>query len=248
MFAIILNEAKKLIRSPKRLLQIFYPRRWRQFFGILFFSARTGDRWKPVEGENQFKKREYISYGQYLRHQQAKSQYLDLTDYDINYRRQLKERLRDLPFMKRGGSVLCLGARQGTEVKAFHDMGCFAVGIDLNPGKENQFVVHGDFHHLQFPAESADIVFTNSFDHAFDAKKLIAEITRVLKRDGVLVIEAIHGDEEKTSPDYYASFWWKRVDDLVALLAQHGCQLIHRGAFVEPWSGDQICFRKSVKP
>ena len=246
MFGIIWDELGKLIRSPRRCLQLFYPRRWRQFFAILFFNARGGDRWKPVEGEDQFKQREYVSYEQYLRHQQAKFQYLDLTDYDINYRRRLKERLRDLPCIKRGASVLCLGARQGTEVKAFHDLGCFAVGLDLNPGKANRFVVHGDFHNLQFPAESADVVFTNSLDHAYDPKKLLAEITRVLKRDGVLLIEAIHGEDEKTAPDHYASFWWKRVDDLVALLAQHGYRLTHRSAFMEPWSGDQLCFTRST--
>ena len=75
--------------------------------------------------------------------------------------------------MKKAASVLCLGARQGTEVKAFLDLGCFAVRIDLEPGAENQFVVQGDFHDLKFPTESVDIVFTNSLDHAFDPKKMI---------------------------------------------------------------------------
>ena len=47
-------------------------------------------------------------------------------------------------------TVLCLAARIGTEVKAFLDLGCFAIGIDLNPGTDNRYVVHGDFHDLQF--------------------------------------------------------------------------------------------------
>ena len=153
--------------------------------------------------------------------------------------------MQSLSFLKKNASVLCLGARQGTEVKAFHDLGCFAVGIDLCPGKENKFVLYGDFHDLQFPAESADVIFTNSLDHVFDPQKMIGEITRVLKPDGVLVIEAIHGEAQSTAPDHYASFWWQRVDDLVALLARHNFKPIQRVPFSEPWPGEQICFVKT---
>ncbi len=211
------------------------------------FNARTGDRWKTAADEKQFRQRDYSSYEQYVRHQQSKFKYLDLSDYDRNYRRQLNERLQSLSCLKKGASVLCLGARQGTEVKAFLDLGCFAVGIDLCPGKENKFVLYGDFHDLQFPAESADVIFTNSLDHLFDAKKMLGEVARVLKPDGVLIIEAIHGEAQATAPDHYASFWWQRVDDLVALLARHNFKPLQRTPFSEPWPGEQICFVKTLK-
>lgn len=150
--------------------------------------------------------------------------------------------------LKKGSNVLCLGARQGTEVKAFLDLGCFAVGIDLCPGKENKFVLFGDFHDLQFPAESADVIFTNSLDHLFDAKKLLDEITRVLKPGGILIIEAIHGEAQSTAPDHYASFWWQRVDDLIALFSRHNFKPIHRTPFSTPWPGEQICFVRTPIP
>jgi len=248
-FGIIFEEAGKMARTPKRALEIFRPRRWRQFFSILLFNARSGNRWKSAPGNQPFKQREYASYEQYVRHQQSKFPHLDLADYDVQYRRQLKERLQKLPFVRRGAAVLCLGARQGTEVKAFHDLGCFAVGIDLNPGAENQWVLHGDFHQLAFPGESTDIVFTNSFDHVFDAEKMIGEIRRVLKPGAALIIEAIRGEAEASAPDHYASFWWGRVEDLVALLSQHGFQLGQRVSFQQPWPGEQICFSKGpIKP
>jgi SAM-dependent methyltransferase len=79
-----------------------------------------------------------------------------------------------------------LGARFGTEVKAFHDLGSFAVGIDVRTGERNKFVLQGDFHDIQFPAATVDIVFTNSLDHAFDFEKVIQEIRRVLKPSGTL--------------------------------------------------------------
>lgn len=244
MFDVILNEARKIARKPRRLMEALRPRRWRQFFSILTFNARAGNRWKTESNNAPFKRREYATYEQYLRHQQSKLQYLDLADYDVNYRRQLGARLQNLPGLQRGATVLCLGARQGTEVKAFHDVGCFAVGLDLNPGPENKFVLHGDFHQVQFPAESVDIIFTNSFDHVFDAEKLIGEIRRLLKPGGRLIIEAIAGEAQASAPDHYASFWWQHVNDLADLLSKHGFAVERRTAFTEPWPGEQLCLRK----
>jgi SAM-dependent methyltransferase len=243
MFNVLLDEAKKIVRNPKRLGQALHLRRWRQLFSILRFNARTGNRWKTTADASQFKQREYSCYEEYVRHQQSKFGHLDLTEYDRTYREQLRDRLRRLTGLKHGANVLCLGARQGTEVKAFHDLGCFAVGLDLNPGKENKFVLPGDFHDVQFPPASVDVIFTNSFDHTFDPKKLIGEITRLLKPDGALIIEAIQGEAENSSPDYYASFWWKKIDDLVALLARYNFKVSQRTPFAQPWPGEQLCFR-----
>lgn len=239
---LIRDELKKVGRSPGRWREIFRPRRWRQFFSILLFQRRAGNRWKNSPKTPALKQREYASYGQYVAHQQSKFQYLDLAGYDAKYRSVLKERLEKLAFVKRGANVLCLGARQGTEVKAFLDLGCFAVGLDLNPGANNPLVLQGDFHHTPFASESVDVVFTNSFDHAFDAEKLLAEIKRLLKPRGALIIEASRGEAESSAPDAYASFWWQRVDDLVALLDAHGFKPVRRVSFNEPWPGEQICF------
>lgn len=242
MPGIIQDEAKKLARTPGRWRELFHPRRWRQFFSVLFFNARAGG-WKTVAGAEQFKQRQYASYEEYVRHQQSKLQYLDLAEYDRKYRQLLGERLRKISAVKKGASVLCLGARQGTEVAAFQDAGCFAVGVDLNPGANNPLVLYGDFHDLQFPAQSVDIIFTNSLDHAFDLKKLIAGITRVLKPGGMLIIEAIRGSGEKSAPDHYASLWWNKTEDLVAAFEQNGFKVAQRESFSEPWPGMQICFK-----
>jgi SAM-dependent methyltransferase len=242
MPGIIRDETKKLARTPGRWRELFHPRRWRQFFSVLFFNARAGG-WKTVPGAEQFQQRQYASYEEYVRHQQSKLQYLDLAEYDRKYRQLLGGRLRKILAVKKGASVLCLGARQGTEVAAFQDLGCFAVGVDLNPGANNPLVLYGDFHNLQFPAQSVDIIFTNSLDHAFDLKKLIGEITRVLKPDGMLVVEAIRGSGEKSVPDHYASLWWNETEDLAAVFEQNGFQAAQRESFSEPWPGTQICFK-----
>lgn len=52
-------------------------------------------------------------------------------------------------------------ARLGGEVRAFKSLGAVAVGIDLEPGRGNMDVIHGDFHAVPFP--------TASFDYALAA-------------------------------------------------------------------------------
>jgi SAM-dependent methyltransferase len=241
MPGVILDEAKKLTRTPGRWRQALHMRRWRQFFSVLLFNARAGG-WKTVPGREDLQQRQYASYDQYVRHQQSKLQYLDLAEYDRSYRQQLRERLQRLSALKKGASVLCLGARQGTEVAAFQDLGCFAVGVDLNPGANNPRVLPGDFHNLQFPAQCADVMFTNSLDHAFDLEKLIAEIRRVLKPGGMLIVEASRGSEEQRAPDHYASLWWGKTDGLVAAFERRGFKPVQREPFEQPWPGEQICF------
>src|SRR5688572_18388830 len=94
-----------------------------------------------MRAEASFQRRTYRNYEEYVAHQVAKLSKLDLREYDSRYRAVLRERLEKLDLLRRGDTVLCLGARIGTECKAFIDLGCFSVGIDLNPGAENAHVV-----------------------------------------------------------------------------------------------------------
>jgi SAM-dependent methyltransferase len=133
-----------------------------------------------------------------------------------------------------------LGARLGTEVKAFLDLGCFAIGIDLNPGADNRYVVTGDFHHLQFPTASTDVVFTNSLDHALDINQVASEVKRVLKPGGRFVLEIGRGLADGGRPLYYEAVAWQRVDDVLAILAGHGFTTISRSSFEYPWPGEHV--------
>jgi hypothetical protein len=100
MFRIILDEAKKIARSPRRLGQVFRLRRWRQFFSILRHHNRTGNRWQSAANAPEFRRRSYSSYDQYVRHQQSKFAHLDLNEYDRRYREHLRDRLRGLPWIR----------------------------------------------------------------------------------------------------------------------------------------------------
>lgn len=188
-------------------------------------------------------KRCYKSYQEYLSHQKSKlDQGIDfLKDYDVKYRKGLGERLVKLDYIK-GTSVLCLGARIGTEVKAFLDNGAFAVGLDLNPGKNNKYVVTGDFHDLNYADESVDILFTNSIDHVFDIEKVLNEAYRVLKPAGKFMVDA----EKRTNVgvDRWSSFWWKNNNELIKLLKANKFKCIKKSDISCLWFTEQLIFEK----
>jgi SAM-dependent methyltransferase len=203
---------------------------------------KFGERWNS-EG-NRFQKRGYDSYEAYLEHQKAKLETHQFGQYDAEFRAALRERLVALEIDWPGRTVLCLAARIGTEVKAFLDLGAFAVGIDLNPGLENRYVLHGDFHDLQFAPGSLDIVYTNSLDHAFDIDRIAREVLKVLKPDGMFVVEAVQGRDQGINPGFFESFFWKNIDELVRVFENAGFITACRTPITHPWPGEQICFRR----
>jgi SAM-dependent methyltransferase len=202
---------------------------------------RHRGRWVAEDGSS-LKRRTYASYEAYLAHQRAKLEHKDLSEYDVKYRGALRERIEQLGTLKPGMSALCLAARIGTEVRSFIDLGLFAVGIDLNPGPDNLYVVHGDFHQLQYADASIDVVFSNSLDHAYEIERLIAEVRRVLKPGGQLVLEVVRGSDEGKEPGDYESFWWAKVDDVVELWRSAGFELASRTRLRYPWRGEQLHF------
>jgi SAM-dependent methyltransferase len=85
------------------------------------------------------------------------------------------------------GSLLCLGARTGCEIKAAKNKGYEAEGIDLYP--LDPIVIKADWHYIPFKDETFDNVYTNSVDHCFDVEKLAKEIHRVLKSNGLFFFQ-----------------------------------------------------------
>ena len=174
----------------------------------------------------------------------------DMGEHDRLLRRSVSNRVTADGLVPPGATVLCLGARSGAEVLAFLDRGCFAVGIDLNPGAHSSSVLYGDFQKIQWPAASVDVVFTNSLDHAFDINVVLGEIIRVLSPSGIVIVEAVRGIAEGHPPGVYESFYWHTTDDLVSLLTSQGLNVLKRYPFDEPWNGEHIVLQpmSSTKP
>ena len=88
-------------------------------------DTATSSEWSS--GEASFIHRIYQDYEAYKEHQRSKLGIINLVNYDIKYRESLANRLNALSIFKGGENILCLGARIGTEWKAFIDIGCFPI-------------------------------------------------------------------------------------------------------------------------
>lgn len=150
-------------------------------------------------------KRKYCSYEQYIRHQARKSKKICIS------KAKFKENIHS--FCKRfdkfikyfsGQDILCLGARWGEEVLALRSLGFTkTIGIDLNPGKFGKkygHVIKGDFNNIFFENETFDTIYTNAIDHAWNIALLFKEVNRVLRKNGIFILEVSHivGETQKT--------------------------------------------------
>ena len=181
----------------------------------------ASERWAH---QGEFAQRRYASYEEYLDHQRSK---LDgivarLRRNEAEALVEFEERFRACPELAPARSVLCLGARLGTEVRALHRLGHFAIGIDLEPGPANPYVLPGDFHHLVFPDGSVDAVYCNALDHVFDLERMVGEVTRVLAPGGVFLAEFEIGFGEGHTPGEFEALHWRDSGALVARIADVG--------------------------
>jgi SAM-dependent methyltransferase len=244
---IILIIIQRIISDPSKILKISEWKRLFQLTQYVSYINKTA-KWTNEGLDEKFKRRDYQRYEDYIKHQKSKltikgKEYL--TNYDKSFYSDLLQRLKglDTKVHFKEKNVLCLAARIGTEVRPFIDMGGFAIGIDLNPGSENKYVLYGDFHNIQFSSSSIDIIYTNSFDHVFDKDKIIQEIIRLLKNDGYLILELGISNANEEGFSTYESFFWKNIDDVNQLFIDKGFKTISSTDFESPWVGKSILYK-----
>jgi hypothetical protein len=192
-----------------------------------------GGGWKEQEGPDGVRTRDYASYEEYLTHQKLKLEELlkmkggftneDIKNFRLKFYRRFRHLVRLLP---KDAEILCCGARQGTEVEVLRDLGFpKAIGIDLNPGEDNPWVVPGDFMHLTQKDNSLDLLYTNCVDHAFDLDAFFKEHARVIKPDGYVLYELGTNMEEGGGP--FEAVSWQRTEDIFQKILSVFGQLIH---------------------
>lgn len=181
--------------------------------------------------------RTYPDYTAYVAHQASKLATMSvekLTAHAERFEAALLERLAGVE-VRGAKTALCLGAREGAEVRAFLRLGIFAVGVDLNPGPANRYVVAGDFHGTVFPDGSADVVYTNALDHVFNLEQVLADARRVLAPEGFLIVEAT-----TKRPAEFEAYDWPSIDSLLASIEAAGFRLVSRTPIDVPWPGEQL--------
>lgn len=173
--------------------------------------------------------RRYGSYAEYLAHQAEKYTIMlrrqgglgrrALLSYRIKFFLRFRPLARLLP---RDARIVCAGARDGTEVEVWRDLGfANAVGYDLNPGPDNPFVLPGDFNHLPLPDRAAQLYYTNAVDHAFDLEEMFREARRVIADDGYALFDISMSDRGR-----HEATAWKRPELVVARLIDHFPRLV----------------------
>lgn len=114
---------------------------------------------------------------------------------------------------------LCVGARFGEEVFVLPEMGYLAVGIDLNPMMDNEFVLSGDEYSIEFSDGVFDKVFCYIFNHILDIEKALSEIARILRRPGALIVH-IH----RVEPQEFDVRSWDSPENFAAIIGSFlGC-------------------------
>jgi SAM-dependent methyltransferase len=186
-------------------------------------DARFSESARWQRGEHQAK-RSYASYDEYVTHQASKLGKIvhRLRETEDEDDAEFRRRFEGCGPLRDARSVLCLGARLGTEVRALHALGHFAIGIDLNPGEANPYVLTGDFHAIVFPDGSLDAVYTNALDHVFDLDKVVGEVRRLLRPGGVLVVDLVHGYEEGYVPGEFEATIWRDRESFIERIRELG--------------------------
>ncbi len=192
--------------------------------------------WKQ-DFEGDFQYRNYSSYQEYITHQSQKFDEILKTagGFDnksiLEYRKRFYKRFHHItPLLDKTSQILCLGARQGTEVEVLRDMGYRnAMGLDLNPGPENPFVKYGDFMKLDYSDSSVDMIYTNCVDHAFNLDNFFQEHARVVKPGGFALYD-IHGFGFGS----FESVGWKSEDSVFLLSLKYFTRVLKVEAD-DPW-------------
>lgn len=179
-------------------------------------------------------KREYENYDEYRTHQVQKYQEILQTqggfgNYTVfTWRQKFFHRFQYLSkFIPLNATIVCLGARQGTEVEVLWDMGFKnAYGLDLNPGPDNPYVRPGDFMHLQEKDNSVDVLYTNCVDHAFDLDSFLAEQCRVLKPNGFGLYDLpLYSGTRK--PGAFEAIGWNSEEEIISRLKKSFKTVLH---------------------
>ncbi len=187
--------------------------------------------WKG-EDQSDLNYRDYSDYDEYLTHQSLKLDELikikggfsnkDIFDYRLRFYRRFKYLSSFLP---EDALIICLGARQGTEVETLRDIGYGkAQGLDLNPGSGNDLVKKGDFMNLDYETSTVDLIYSNCVDHAFDLEKYFTEGARVIKEDGYALYDLNIADDDGGAP--FEAVRWSGNEEIIKMILNHYSKLI----------------------
>lgn len=100
-------------------------------------------------------------------------------------------------------TILCHGARNGTEVRWFKELypDAEVIGTDISPtANDYDDMVEWDFNEVKEEwIGKFDLIYSNSFDHTYDPKKCLETWTGQVSENGVLCVELMVDDNNKST-------------------------------------------------
>lgn len=170
--------------------------------------------------------KQYDTYQDYINFQLLKSndpRRIKMWRRDKEKRtKKFVRRFRDIK-LPLGSKIICLGARLGDEVDAWTILGYQAIGIDIAP-HDHPRVYKGDFHDIKYPDGTFNCVYSNSLDHSNDIDKFISESLRILKPDGLLILDIMLNQD-----GMFEVVHLDGVDDLRKIVEQYNVTFLGEG-------------------
>ena len=151
---------------------------------------------------------------------------------------------------RRGGKVLDVGCGTGDRLDVFRDRGYETVGVETSDSADyarrslRLNVMKGDLFSASFPDASFDIVtLYHVLEHTHDPLKVCEEIHRILKTEGLLVIQVPNREsfqsrlfrERWAACDVPRDLYYFGVATLTSLLKKVGFDVLTIDHFMNGW-------------
>lgn len=144
--------------------------------------------------------------------------------------------------------VICHGTRNGFEQRVFSNFfQCEVIGTEISPtASQFPMTVQADFHEPRAEwARRADLVYSNSLDHAYDPAKALRAWADSVRDSGVMVLEKASDSDPRGASDL-DPFGITLSDLVVFLLETLGDMACVRGLLDVPHPRDGATYHKMI--
>ena len=152
-----------------------------------------------VKVKNSYKVHQYQNYAEYLTNQieHVKTMYRTAKkSYDVYYNRMMED-FKEHDIKK----ILCVGARDASEVNFFRDKGIDALGVDLFSIDQSVIKIL-DMHNIanEFEEDEFDVIFAcHSLEHSVDPDTVLNGMRKISKY-GAFIVLPLHEHPHKKDP------------------------------------------------